>query len=210
MRQFFHAEPLDVQRFCEISPNDVDFPVLLCYGCDKKWFLCAAPAAGKVILMTNSFHISRRLTAALLSAVLLCMLALPARAAANLKVSAAFWKEKTDKPSVLNDAVDSAREATLARQSNGTYTLELPIEEFSFMEVSCYLTGISIGDISYDGEVSGDVKNGTGILTLRNLPSSILTGSEVSDSLLVSCSLQTSVNLLGTISTDTRMCVWVE
>ena len=160
--------------------------------------------------MTNSFHISRRLTAALLSAVLLCMLALPARAAANLKVGVAFWKEKTDKPSVVNDAVDSAREATLARQPNGTYTLELPIEEFSFMEVSCYLTGISIGDISYDGDVSGDAKNGTGILTLKNLPSSILTGSEVSNSLLVSCSLQTNVNLLGTISTDTRMCVWVE
>ena len=48
------------------------------------------------------------------------------------------------------------RDVTLTRQSNGTYTLTLPIQQVSKMGVTGYLSGLTIGDVTYTGTVSGD------------------------------------------------------
>ena len=157
--------------------------------------------------MTNTL---KRTGAAVVSLVLLCMLALGANAATKLNVGVKFWKESSDKESMANSGIDSDRTATLTRQSNGTYTLVLPIKQVSKMGVTGYLTGLTIGDVSYDGSVSGDVTKGTGVLTIKNLPSSVLTGSDVNKSLTVTCNIQMDLSLLGEINTTARMCIWVK
>ena len=157
--------------------------------------------------MTNTF---KRTGAAVISLVLLCMLTLSAMAATKLTVGVKFWKEKSDQESMANNGIDADREATLTRQSNGTYTLTLPVKQVSKMGVSGSLTGLTIGDMTYDGVSSGDFEKGTAVLTIKNLPASILTGSDVNKSLLVTCNIQMDVSILGEINTTARMCIWTK
>ena len=152
----------------------------------------------------------KRAGTALLSLALLCMFTLGAAAATRLNVGVKFWKESSDKESMANTGIDTEREASLTRQANGTYTLTLPIQQVSKMGITGYLTGLTIGDVTYSGTVSGDVAGGTGILTIKNLPSSVLTGSSVSKALTVTCNIQMDLSLLGEINTTARMCIWVK
>lgn len=155
--------------------------------------------------MTNTV---KRASAVVLSLLLFCMLTLGAAAAASTTVGVKFWKEKTDKESMANTGIDSDRSATLTRQSNGTYTLSLPIKQVSKMGVTGYLTGLTIGDVTYTGTVTGEVAKGSGVLTIKNLPASVLTGSDVNKSVLVTCNIQMDMALLGEINTTARMCIW--
>lgn len=155
--------------------------------------------------MTKTY---KRVSAALLSVLLVCVFTFGASAAASLNVGIKFWKEKTDKESMANTGIDADRDATLTRQSNGTYTLTLPIQQVSKMGVTGYLTGLTIGDVTYTGTVSGDVAKGTGVLTIKNMPASVLTGSDVNKALTVTCNIQMDLSLLGEINTSARMCIW--
>ena len=157
--------------------------------------------------MTNTY---KRVSAALLSVLLLCMFTFGASAASSLNVGIKFWKERSDKESMANSGIDSDREAILTRQSNGTYTLTLPIQQVSKMGVTGYLTGLTIGDVTYNGTVTGDVTKDTGVLTIKNLPASVLTGSDSSKALAVTCSIKMDTILLGDISTSAKMSIWVE
>ena len=150
----------------------------------------------------------KRTGAALLTLLMFCVLTLGASAAANTPVGVKFWKEKSDKESMANSGIDSDREATLTRQSNGTYTLTLPIRQVSKMGVTGYLTGLTIGDVNYTGAVTGEVSKGTGVLTIKNLPASVLTGDDVNKSLTVTCNIQMDLSVLGEITTSARMCIW--
>ena len=111
--------------------------------------------------MTTSL---KRAGTVLLSVLLLCTLALSAGAASKLRVGVKFWKTGSDKESMANSGIDTSREASLTRQSNGTYTLTLPIQQVSKMGVTGYLSGLTIGDVTYTGTVSGDVAKGTCLL----------------------------------------------
>ena len=150
----------------------------------------------------------KRTGAALLTLLMFCMLTLGASAAANTPVGVKFWKENSDKESMANSGIDSDREAILTRQSNGTYTLTLPIQQVSKMGVTGYLSGLTIGDVTYTGTVSGDVAKGTGVLTIKNMPASVLTGSDVNKALTVTCNIQMDLSVLGEINTAARMCIW--
>ena len=83
--------------------------------------------------MTNTY---KRVSAALLSVLLLCMFTFGASAASSLNVGIKFWKERSDKESMANTGIDASRDVTLTRQSNGTYTLTLPIQQVSKMGVT--------------------------------------------------------------------------
>lgn len=155
--------------------------------------------------MTNTL---KRSGAALVSLVLLVALALCAGAASSQNVGVKFWKEKSDKESMANTGIDSDRTATLTRQANGTYTLTLPVKQVSKMGVTGYLTGLTIGDMTYDGTLTGDFGKSTAVLTIKNLPASVLTGSDVNKSVLVTCNIQMDMALLGEINTTARMCIW--
>ena len=150
--------------------------------------------------MTTSL---KRAGTVLLSVLLLCTLALSAGAASKLRVGVKFWKTGSDKESMANSGIDTSREA-----SNGTYTLTLPIQQVSKMGVTGYLTGLTIGDVTYNGTVTGDVTKDTGVLTIKNLPASVLTGSDVNKALTVTCNIQMDLSLLGEINTSARMCIW--
>ena len=147
----------------------------------------------------------KRTGAALLTLLMFCMLTLGASAAANTPVGVKFWKENSDKESMANSGIDSDREATLARQSNGTYTLTLPVKQVTKLNVTGCLTGLTIGDVTYNGTVTGDVTKDTGVLTIKNLPASVLTGSDVNKALTVTCNIQMDLSLLGEINTPARM-----
>ena len=71
-------------------------------------------------------------------------------------------------------------------------------------------TGIRIGEVNYEGTLSGELSNGTAVLTLKNLPASVLTGSDSNQALAVTCSIKMDTILLGDITTSARMSVWVE
>ena len=150
----------------------------------------------------------KRSGAALLSLVLLCVLAIGAGAAASQTVGVKFWKERSDKESMANTGVDSDRTATLTRQANGTYTLTLPVKQVSKMGVTGALSGLTIGDVTYDGTLTGDFEKGTAVLTIKNLPASVLTGSDVNRSITVTCNIQMDMSLLGELNTTARMCIW--
>ena len=152
----------------------------------------------------------KRTGAALLTLLLFCVLTLGASAAANTPVGVKFWKEKSDKESMANSGIDPDRETTLTRQSNGTYTLTLPIQQVSKMGVTGYLSGLTIGDVTYSGTVSGDISKGTAVLTIKNLPASVLTGSDANKALTVTCNIQMDLSVLGEINTTARMCIWVK
>jgi hypothetical protein len=141
----------------------------------------------------------KRTVAALLTLLMFCMLTLGASAAANTPVGVKFWKESSDKESMASSGIDSDREATLARQSNGTYTLMLPVKQVTKLNVTGCLTGLTIGDVTY-----------TGTLTIKNLPASVLTGSDVNKALTVTCNIQMDLSLLGEINTTARMCIWAK
>ena len=113
--------------------------------------------------MTNTL---KRTSAVVLSLAMLLLFTLGASAASKLNVGVKFWKESSDKESMANSGIDADRDATLTRQSNGTYTLTLPIKQVSKMGVTGYLTGLTIGDVTYSGTVTGDVAKGTGVLTI--------------------------------------------
>ena len=152
----------------------------------------------------------KRSGAALLSLVLLCVLAVGASAAASQTVGVKFWKEKSDKESMANTGVDSDRTATLTRQANGTYTLILPVKQVSKMGVTGYLSGLTIGDVTYDGTLTGDFEKSTAVLTIKNLPASVLTGSDVNKAVTVTCNIQMDMSLLGELNTTARMCIWAK
>ena len=157
--------------------------------------------------MTNTY---KRVSAALLSVLLLCMFTFGASAASSLNVGIKFWKERSDKESMANSGIDSNRTATLTRQANGTYTLTLPVMQVSKLGVTGYLSGLTIGDVTYTGTVSGDVAKGTGVLTIKNLPASVLTGSDSNKALAVTCNIKMDTILLGDITTSAKMSIWVE
>ena len=70
--------------------------------------------------------------------------------------------------------------------------------------------GIAIGEVNYDGTLSGDLSDGTAVLTLKNLPASVLTGSDSNKALAVTCSIKMDTILLGDITTSAKMSIWVE
>ena len=150
----------------------------------------------------------QRVSAALLSVLLLCMFTFGASAAASLNVGVKFWKERSDKESMANSGIDADRTATLTRQANGTYTLTLPLKQVSKMGVTGSLSGLTIGDVTYDGTLTGDFEKSTASLTIKNLPASVLTGSDVNKSITVTCNIQMDMALLGEINTTARMCIW--
>lgn len=162
--------------------------------------------------MTKSLkHTGRRTGALLVSLLLLLTLAVSASAAAvKMTVGVRFWRESGDKESMADSAVDTTREATLTRQPNGTFTLELPVKQLSSMNMTGSLTGIAIGEVNYDGTLSGDLSDGTAVLTLKNLPASVLTGSDSNKALAVTCSIRMDTILLGDITTSAKMSIWVE
>ena len=155
--------------------------------------------------MKNTF---KRSGAALISLVLLLVLAVSAGAASSQNVGVKFWKERSDKESMANTGIDASRDVTLTRQSNGTYTLTLPIQQVSKMGVTGYLSGLTIGDVTYTGTLTGEIEKGNGILTIKNLPASVLTGSDVNKALTVTCNIQMDLSVLGEINTSARMCIW--
>ena len=142
------------------------------------------------------------------SEVLLLVLAVSAGAASSQNVGVKFWKERSDKESMANSGIDSNRTATLTRQANGTYTLTLPVMQVSKLGVTGYLSGLTIGDVTYDGTLTGDFNKATAVLTIKNLPASVLTGSDVNKSVLVTCNIQMDLQVLGEINTSARMCIW--
>ncbi len=155
---------------------------------------------------------SGRLCAVLLAVSLLALGGLaPAAGAvtATLPVTVNFWQEDSDAAAAVDGSVDQAREALLIRQANGTYTLELPIQRFSLMGMKGSLSGLTIGDISYEGELSGSLDDGSALLTIRNLPASVLTGSNISRALLVSCSIRMELGLLGKMVSTVRLSIAV-
>ena len=155
--------------------------------------------------MTNTY---KRVSAALLSVLLLCMFTFGASAASSLNVGIKFWKERSDKESMANTGIDASRDVTLTRQSNGTYTLTLPVKQVTKLNVTGCLTGLTIGDVTYDGTLTGDFNKATAVLTIKNLPASVLTGSDVNKSVLVTCNIQMDLQVLGEINTSARMCIW--
>ena len=92
----------------------------------------------------------------------------------------------------------------------GTYTLTLPVKQVTKLNVTGYLSGLTIGDVTYTGTLTGDIEKGNGILTIKNLPASVLTGSEVGKALTVTCNIQMDLSLLGEINTTARMCIWAK
>ena len=148
----------------------------------------------------------RRAGAILVSLLLLLTLAVSASAAAvKMTVGVRFWRESGDKESMADSAVDTTREATLTRQPNGTFTLELPVKQLSSMNMTGRLTGIAIGEVNYDGTLSGDLSDGTAVLTLKNLPASVLTGSDSNKALAVTCSIKMDTSFSAT-SLPVRRC----
>ena len=145
--------------------------------------------------MKNTF---KRSGAALISLVLLLVLAVSAGAASSQNVGVKFWKERSDKESMANSGIDPDRTATLTRQANGTYTLTLPVMQVSKLGVTGYLSGLTIGDVTYDGTLTGDFIKATAVLT----------GSDVNKSVLVTCNIQMDLQVLGEINTSARMCIW--
>ena len=108
----------------------------------------------------------------------------------------------------LRRSADLASAAVGARQANGTYTLTLPVMQVSKLGVTGYLSGLTIGDVTYDGTLTGDFNKATAVLTIKNLPASVLTGSDVNKSVLVTCNIQMDLQVLGELNTSARMCIW--
>ena len=52
-----------------------------------------------------------------------------------------------------------------------------------------------IRDRTYTGTLTGEIEKGNGILTIKNLPASVLTGSDVNKSLTVTCNIQMEMEI---------------
>lgn len=199
-----------MQRFCERFTKQIDIFTRACYfSIENSGISCAGQ--GRLCGKERKISVTKtcqRVSTALLSVLLLCMFTFGASAVATLNVGVKFWKERSDKESMANSGIDTDRDASLTRQSNGTYTLTLPIRQVSKMGVTGYLTGLTIGDVNYTGAVTGEVSKGTGVLTIKNLPASVLTGDDVNKSLTVTCNIQMDLSVLGEINTSARMCIW--
>ena len=63
---------------------------------------------------------------------------------------------------------------------------------------------------TFKGNMVAVISNGTAVLTLKNLPASVLTGSDSNQALAVTCSIKMDTILLGDISTSAKMSIWVE
>ena len=134
-----------------------------------------------------------------------------AAAGDSTDVSVAFYKETTDEASMANEGVDTDRQATLTEEEGGTYTLTLPIKMVSKMSSTGYLSGLSINGTAYEASVSGDVANGTGVLTVVGLPSTVKVADGTADSAIaVTCEITMDMGILGQhpVSSDARMCIW--
>ena len=153
----------------------------------------------------------RRTGAVLVSLLLLLTLAVSASAAAvKMTVGVRFWRESGGQGVDGRQCRGHHPRSYPYRQPNGTFTLELPVKQLSSMNMTGRLTGIAIGEVNYDGTLSGDLSDGTAVLTLKNLPASVLTGSDSSKALAVTCSIKMDTILLGDITTSAKMSVWVE
>ena len=161
--------------------------------------------------MTKSLnHIGKRTGAAFVSLLLLLTLAFSAGATTpKMSVGVRFSKDSSDKESLADGAIDTSREASLTRQANGTFTLELPVKQVNSMNMTGALTGLCIGEVNYAGTMSGSLTDGDAVLTIKNLPASVLTGSDPSKALAVTCILKMDAIFLGEITTSARMSVWV-
>ena len=82
------------------------------------------------------------------------------------------------------------------------------IQSMTMLGMDCHLAGLTIGDIWYEGTMSGSFESGSAVLTIQNLPYSILTGEDVSQAIAVTCSLETDLSLLGELDVSARMSVW--
>ena len=58
--------------------------------------------------------------------------------------------------------------------------------------------------------LNGEFSDGTAVLTIKNLPASVLTGSDSSKALTVTANIEMDVRLLGELTTPTRLCIWAE
>ena len=170
-----------------------------------------APALRGGIFMSCS-HCTRRLLAFCAALLLLLALAGPsARAAAFQKsfdVNVTFWNDGEDTVAPASDGIDPNRTATLTRQANGTYTLTLPIRSMQMLGMDCHLVGLTIGEIWYEGAVSGSFDSGSALLTIRNLPFSILTNGRADQAIDVVCSFEMDLSFLGELDADARLSVW--
>ncbi len=135
------------------------------------------------------------------------VLAVSAGAASSQNVGVKFWKERSDKESMANSGIDSNRTATLTRQANGTYTLTLPIQQVSKMGVTGYLSGLTIGDVTYNGTVTGDFQ---GHRRAHHQEPARLGADRQRCEQVPPRDLQHSdgPELLGEINTSARMCIW--
>mgnify|MGYP000165733264 CR=1 FL=1 len=130
-------------------------------------------------MMISLKHLNRRAGAVLVSLLLLLTLAVSASAAAvKMSVGVRFWRESGDKESMADSSVDTTREATLTRQPNGTFTLELPVKQLSSMNMTGRLTGIAIGEVNYDGTLSGDLSDGTAVTLKIEDDSTVVGGGD--------------------------------
>ena len=77
----------------------------------------------------------KRSGAALLSLVLLCVLAMGAGAASSQTVGVKFWKERSDKESMANSGIDADRTATLTR--SGVKKAEPPTDGSAQLRQKC-------------------------------------------------------------------------
>ena len=162
-------------------------------------------------MMISLKHLNRRAGAVLVSLLLLLTLAVSASAAAvKMTVGVRFWRENSGLEFDVIFITDAGEIFVTSGQPNGTFTLELPVKQISSMNVTGSLTGIRIGEVNYEGTLSGELSNGTAVLTLKNLPASVLTGSDSNQALAVTCSIKMDTVLLGDITTSARMSVWVE
>ena len=89
-------------------------------------------------------------------------------------------------------------------------TARLPVKQVTKLNVTGCLTGLTIGDVTYTGTLTGEIEKGNGILTIKNLPASVLTGSDVNKALTVTCNIFFNETATTEIYTTARMCIWAK
>ena len=109
----------------------------------------------------------------------------------------------------MNDGVDSSRSATLVPSVQRDIYPPAAHQNVSTVVFNGHLSGLTIGTSPTTASCPASLEDGTAVLTIKNLPSSVLTGSSVSRSLLVTCSIEMDVDLLGETTKTARMCVAV-
>ena len=113
----------------------------------------------------------KRTGAVLISWLLLCLLALSASAVGPLEVGVAFWKDsKGEQTSLANDGIDTDRAATLTRQGQWHLYAGAPLKKLSRINITGRLSGLTIGDVTYDGTLSGNFDDDTALLTIKTCP----------------------------------------